>query len=245
MRLLHLRWRRAAGEIARLVDAGTALTKLAEERGAIERAGAGAETKARQAAVAARRAETATAALRERRAGLQARRETAEETLGRLRAEIRERLGVGPDEFGALALPGDKTRDQEGMVADLAARLDRLARERNAMGPVNLLAAREAAEIEARFGGIERDRADLTAAIARLRRGIAALDQEGRRRLTAAFEALNGNFGRLFMRLFGGGQAELAWAGGDDPLDAGLEILASPPGKRLASLLLLSGGEQR
>ena len=127
---------------------------------------------------------------------------------------------------------------------DLAARLDRLVRERNAMGPVNLLAAREAAEIEARLGGLEHERADLTGAIAQLRRAIATLDQEGRKRLVAAFDALNAHFGRLFARLFDGGRAELAWADGSDPLDAGLDILASPPGKRLASLSLLSGGEQ-
>ena len=129
-------------------------------------------------------------------------------------------------------------------MTDLAARRDRLVRERSGMGPVNLLAAGQAAEVETRLESLERDRADLTAAIAELRRGIAALDQEGRKRLTAAFDALNAHFGKLFARLFGGGWAELAWAGGDDPLDAGLDILACPPGKRLASLSLLSGGEQ-
>ena len=111
------------------------------------------------------------------------------------------------------------------------------------MGPVNLLAEQEAAEVEARLAGLGHERDDLTAAIARLRRGIATLDQEGRKRLVAAFEQLNGHFGELFARLFGGGKAELAWAG-DDPLEAGLDILASPPGKRLESLSLLSGGEQ-
>jgi chromosome segregation protein len=121
---------------------------------------------------------------------------------------------------------------------------DRLLRERAAMGPVNLLAAVQMEEVEARLHGIERERADLTEAIAQLRRGIAALDSEGRKRLTAAFDALNGHFGRLFARLFDGGRAELAWEGGNDPLDAGLDIFASPPGKRLASLSLLSGGEQ-
>jgi chromosome segregation protein len=129
-------------------------------------------------------------------------------------------------------------------VTDLAARLDRLVRERDGMGPVNLLAAREASEVEARLGGLQHERADLTAAIAQLRRGIGALDQEGRKRLVAAFERLNEHFGELFARLFGGGRAELAWAGDADPLEAGLDILASPPGKRLASLSLLSGGEQ-
>jgi chromosome segregation protein len=111
-----------------------------------------------------------------------------------------------------------------------------------------LLAEQETAEVEARLGGLDHERTDLTAAIARLRRGIATLDQEGRKRLAAAFEELNRHFGELFARLFGGGHAELAWAGpdgvGTDPLDAGLDILASPPGKRLGSLSLFSGGEQ-
>src|SRR5438876_7581120 len=112
------------------------------------------------------------------------------------------------------------------------------------MGPVNLLAEREEAEVAARLGGLEYERGDLTAAIARLRRGIATLNQEGRKRLLAAFEQLNRHFGELFARLFGGGKAELAWAGNDDPLEAGLDIMASPPGKRLEALSLLSGGEQ-
>ena len=112
------------------------------------------------------------------------------------------------------------------------------------MGPVNLVAETEAAEVEARIDGLTRERAELTEAIARLRRGIGALDQEGRKRVAAAFERLNVHFGELFSRLFGGGKAELAWADGDDPLEAGLEIMASPPGKRPQSLSLLSGGEQ-
>jgi chromosome segregation protein len=79
---------------------------------------------------------------------------------------------------------------------------------------------------------------------ARLRRGIATLDHEMRRRLAAAFERMNGHFAELFTRLFGGGKAQLALVEGDDPLAAGLEIMASPPGKKLQSLTLLSGGEQ-
>src|SRR6185369_2897772 len=81
-------------------------------------------------------------------------------------------------------------------------------------------------------------------AIARLRRGIGALDQEGRKRLLEAFERLNGHFSDLFVRLFGGGKAHLALVEGHDPLEAGLDIMASPPGKKLQSLSLLSGGEQ-
>src|SRR5207253_2152048 len=116
--------------------------------------------------------------------------------------------------------------------------------EREAIGPVNLIAEREAAEVEAQLAGLRHERADLTAAIARLRQGIRVLDQEGRKRLVAAFDELNQHFAELFARLFGGGKAELAWADDEDPLEAGLDIMASPPGKRLQSLSLLSGGEQ-
>jgi chromosome segregation protein len=217
-------------------------TAAAVARQAAEDALAGGEAALREAAAAARRADLAAAEGRERRARLQALREAADEGLARLRAEIVERLDASPEQLHALIAAGGEAA--AGDAGDLAARLERLVRERDAMGPVNLLAEQEAAEVEARLAGLDHERGDLTAAIARLRRGIATLDQEGRKRLLAAFEQLNGHFGELFARLFGGGKAELAWAGDDDPLDAGLDILASPPGKRLDSLSLLSGGEQ-
>jgi chromosome segregation protein len=88
------------------------------------------------------------------------------------------------------------------------------------------------------------ERDDLIAAIARLRQGIAALNREGRERLLASFEKVNKHFSELFVELFGGGRAHLELGGDDDPLEAGLEIMASPPGKRLQTLSLLSGGEQ-
>ena len=87
-------------------------------------------------------------------------------------------------------------------------------------------------------------RADLLEAIGRLRRGIASLDREGRERMLAAFETIDGHFRRLFTELFGGGKAHLALVDSDDPLEAGLEVVASPPGKRPQSLSLLSGGEK-
>jgi chromosome segregation protein len=114
------------------------------------------------------------------------------------------------------------------------------------MGPVNLVAESEAQEIEERLAGLTHEREDLTAAIARLRQGIGALNREGRERLLAAFAQVNEHFTQLFVRLFGGGRAHLTLdtAEGDDPLEAGLEIMASPPGKRLQNMSLLSGGEQ-
>jgi chromosome segregation protein len=221
--------------LAQTAAAATARLQQAED------ALAGGEAALRAASEAVRRADAAVAQARERRASLQARCDAAAASLQRLRAEIAERLDEAPENLVALT----PDADQDGGGAEgLAARLDRLVRERDAMGPVNLLADQEAAEVETRLTGLERERGDLTEAIARLRRGIATLDREARSRLSAAFDRLNGHFAELFARLFGGGEAQLAWAGDDDPLDAGLDILASPPGKRLGALSLLSGGEQ-
>jgi chromosome segregation protein len=226
-----------AGETEAL--AGSIAAAAAGQRAAADALASG-ETRLRQAGEAARRADTEVAEAREQRARLQARCEAASEGLARLRAEIAERLDQTPEDLAMPVAESGATVDS----GDPAARLDRLSRERDAMGPVNLLAEREAAEVAARLSGLEHERDDLTAAIARLRRGIATLNQEGRARLIAAFDELNAHFGELFARLFGGGKAELAWAGDDDPLEAGLDIMASPPGKRLTSLSLLSGGEQ-
>ncbi len=234
-----------AGETEALARSGAAASDA--QRTAEDALAAG-ETRLRQAADTARQADAAVTQAREHRARLQARSEAAAEGLARLRAETAERLDQTPENLAILvAQSGDSDRGDTGNpgdTGDLAARLDRLSRERDGMGPVNLLAEREEAEVTARLAGLDHERGDLTAAIARLRRGIATLNQEGRKRLLAAFEQLNAHFGELFVRLFGGGKAELAWAGDGDPLEAGLDIMASPPGKRLEALSLLSGGEQ-
>ena len=112
------------------------------------------------------------------------------------------------------------------------------------MGAVNLRADEEAEEKREQLDGMIREREDLEGAIARLRQAISSLNREGRERLLAAFEQVNAHFTRLFTHLFGGGHARLELVESDDPLEAGLEILASPPGKRLQSMTLLSGGEQ-
>jgi len=121
---------------------------------------------------------------------------------------------------------------------------DRLIAERERLGPVDALAATELEEAEARRAAMAPSRAELTEAMQRLRGSIGALNREGRERLRAAFEAVDGHLRRLFSRLFEGGEAHLAMIDSDDPLEAGLEIFAQPPGKRLQSLTLLSGGEQ-
>jgi len=203
---------------------------------------ASAETRLREATENSRLADQALAEAREQRARSEVLREGANEALMSLAREIRERVDETPEALAELAglaadeVPPDPT--------ETSARLDRLIRERDGIGPVNLMAESEAAETEARVAGLRRERTELTEAIARLRRGIATLDQEGRQRLTAAFERVNAHFAGLFARLFGGGQAYLALVDDADPLVAGLEIMASPPGKRLQTLSLLSGGEQ-
>jgi chromosome segregation protein len=200
------------------------------------------ETRLREAIETSRIADQALVEAREQRARSEALRDSAKEALTPLAREIRERLDATPDALAELAglAPDEAPADIDGT----AARLDRLIRERDGIGPVNLVAESEAAETEARLAGLQRERAELTEAIARLRHGIGALDREGRQRLTAAFERVNGHFSTLFARLFGGGRAHLALVDDDDPLVAGLEIMASPPGKRLQTLSLLSGGEQ-
>ena len=125
-----------------------------------------------------------------------------------------------------------------------SAEMDRLTAARERIGPVNLVAADELARIEAEHGSNAAEQAELTEAVHRLRGSIGNLNREGRERLREAFEQVDGHFRRLFARLFDGGQAHLALIDSEDPLDAGLEIYAQPPGKRLQSLTLLSGGEQ-
>ena len=112
------------------------------------------------------------------------------------------------------------------------------------MGPVNLRAEQEAEDVERQISTIETEREELTTAIAKLRGSIGHLNREGRERLTEVFQQVDRNFQQLFSRMFGGGRAHLALVGSDDPLEAGLEIYAQPPGKKLATLSLLSGGEQ-
>ena len=131
-----------------------------------------------------------------------------------------------------------------GQAADEAAAHERLQAERERIGPVNLVAAQELAKAEERQATSLGEQAELAEAVNRLRGSIGNLNREGRERLRAAFEAVDGHFRRLFTRLFGGGEAHLALVDSDDPLEAGLEIMAQPPGKRLQSLTLLSGGEQ-
>ena len=155
---------------------------------------------------------------------------------------IRDRLQVGPQKMREIA-----ELDPDAPLPDLEAsekRVERLLRERDTMGPVNLRADQEMNELTEQIQGLETEKSDLLQAIDKLRQGINELNREGRARLLASFEEVNEHFKVLFQRLFGGGRAHLELVESDDPLEAGLEIFASPPGKRLQVLSLLSGGEQ-
>lgn len=132
----------------------------------------------------------------------------------------------------------------EAAETSLRRKISRLTREREELGPVNLRAEIEAEEASTKANTLAAEIADLEAAIARLRGSIGSLNKEGRERLMAVFTQVDHHFQSLFSRMFGGGRAHLGMVGSDDPLEAGLEIYAQPPGKKLATLSLLSGGEQ-
>ena len=241
-----------AGETASLADRpaalGDAIRAAAAEhdaaRAATETLAAAeraAEATLRRSEETGRLAGEALAQAREARAGAVARAENQEQRrveLGRASGERFEcPAPVLPEKVGFAS--GEVRAPQEE-----AAEHDRLMRDRERIGPVNLVAEQELAELEAGASGNAAEREELGLAVNRLRGSIGTLNREGRQRLLTAFEAVNGHFRRLFTTLFNGGQAHLELIDSDDPLEAGLEIMAQPPGKRLQSLTLLSGGEQ-
>ena len=122
--------------------------------------------------------------------------------------------------------------------------LDEKKREREKLGSVNLRADEETSKYEIEIKKMEQDREDLVSAIIKLKESINELNQKGRERLLEAFEKVNRKFNEVYTKLFNGGNAKLELVDSDDPLEAGLEMLVSPPGKRLQSITLLSGGEQ-
>ncbi len=190
------------------------------------------------AATGARNAEAALASAREDVVRAEAFASQADHAWGTVAERILERLGATPT---LPPPPADLSPEAEEKARR---RLDRLTREREDMGPVNLRAAIEAEEMEARIAGISGEKEELSTAIAKLRGSIGHINREGREKLSRVFAEVDRHFQTLFARMFGGGKAHLALVGSDDPLLAGLEIYAQPPGKKLATLSLLSGGEQ-
>src|SRR5215213_334097 len=201
-----------------------------------------AETGLAEADRAARDALEALSAAREARAGSQARFEAATRRLAEITRSIADNLETTP--AGLAELAGLKADAPLPDLTQVETRLSNLKGERERLGAVNLRAEEELAEIDAKRTTLIGERDDLVEATKRLRQAIGSLNREGRERLLAAFDVVNEHFRRLFTTLFGGGTAELTLDVSEDPLEAGLEILARPPGKKPTTMTLLSGGEQ-
>ncbi len=221
--------------IARLDEAEAARKAASDARAA-------AETALAEADRAARAALEAMGSAREARAASEERLEGARQGRDALLRAIASELDVEPAGLPALA---GRAAGAEPPEASLVERkLESLRQERERLGAVNLRADDELAEVGASRDRLIAERDDLTEAIKRLRQAIHNLNQEGRERLLSAFDVVNKHFGELFATLFEGGTAELQLIESDDPLEAGLELLARPPGKKPQTLTLLSGGEQ-
>ncbi len=224
--------------IAVLTDESIAAAEAAQAAAAYERAGEDA-LRATEARLA--EAGEALAACREARAGAAARAE----------AQDARRIEMGRISGEKFECPPPLLPEQVGfdedsieLVSTESTRLERAMQERERIGPVNLVAESELTELEETRLASQAEREELGVAIHRLRGSIGSLNREGRARLLAAFQDVDRHFRSLFTTLFEGGQAHLELVESDDPLEAGLEIMAQPPGKRLATLTLLSGGEQ-
>ncbi|MCT7373543.1 chromosome segregation protein SMC [Chelativorans salis] len=243
----------AAGEMAKLAEApdeiearGRELLSRISEAEAQRKAAADRlqEAENEQAELDKRATEAiqALAAAREARARAEERQAAAEERRQDTEARIQQALNVAPHlvvQQAGLA-PDDPLPD----VDEVERRLERLKIERERLGAVNLRAEEEKSELTERLDTLVSERGDVIEAIHKLRHAIQNLNREGRERLLVAFDVVNSHFQRLFTHLFGGGTAELQLIESDDPLEAGLEILARPPGKRPQTMTLLSGGEQ-
>ncbi len=203
---------------------------------------AGSESKVNEASRTLRDFEAGLADAREARARAQGLVEQNKVTIDSITERVAEKLQVAPQQLRELAEIEDDSKLPDMEASER--RVERLVRERDTMGPVNLRAEQESEEMTEQIDTLNSERDDLLSAIAKLRKGIAELNREGRERLLASFKEVDEHFQELFVKLFGGGKAYLTLTDSDDPLEAGLEIMASPPGKKLQVLSLLSGGEQ-
>jgi len=179
---------------------------------------------------------------RETRVRAEERLTAADERRLEVEARIQETLNTPP--HLVIRHTGLEADDPMPEMAEIERQLDRLKIERERLGAVNLRAEEEQKELSDRLEAIVSEREDIIEAIRKLRQAIQSLNREGRERLLAAFDVVNSHFQRLFSHLFGGGTAELQLIESEDPLEAGLEILARPPGKKPQTMTLLSGGEQ-
>ncbi len=237
---------KAAPETARakldalMDEAGTAEQRRVEASDKV----AEAETAARVAGDRARSLEQAHADARERRASADAHTQANAARVADIATAAQEQAGVAPDKLADLAGALLSSALGSAPINEVERRLERLKAEREAAGPVNLRAHEELEEAQARIDTLAREKEDVAQAVAKLRRAITTLNNEGRQRLLRAFEEVDAHFAQMFATLFEGGRANLKLTESEDPLEAGLEIFAEPPGKRLTNLSLLSGGEQ-
>jgi chromosome segregation protein len=221
------------------------MSKISEAEAARQEAGdrlADAEKSAADADRAARAAQDGLSTAREDAARAETRIEGARERRADLLRDIGEALGGAPDPARIAEILGDDPKTVDPV--EVEAQLQKLTDTREKLGGVNLRAEEELAEVETQHNSLVAERDDLIEAIKRLRQGISNLDREARARLVASFEVVNGHFKKLFTGLFAGGTAELILTDHEDPLQAGLDIIARPPGKKPQTLSLLSGGEQ-
>ncbi|MCV3766447.1 chromosome segregation SMC family protein [Rhizobium sp. TRM95796] len=200
------------------------------------------ENREREADRAASQALAALAEAREKRGRAEERLLSAREMRIAQELRIRETLNVAPHEV--FRLTGLAVDDKLPEIRGIEIEVERLKMERERLGAVNLRAEEEQAELTEKLTNLIRERDDVIDAIRKLRSAIQNLNREGRDRLMVAFDAVNQQFKRLFTHLFNGGEAELQLIESEDPLEAGLEILARPPGKKPQTMTLLSGGEQ-
>ncbi len=219
-----------------------AITAAETERRAAADALVAAETALRAAVQAIRAAQATVSTERESRARIEARLDGARARRQDQARKIRETLDVAPDDCLILAelTPAAKLPT----VIEIDRQFTRLKADRERLGGVNLAADDELQVLQAQVETIDAEKRDVEAAIAKLRGAIGQLNREAKKRLMEAFTLVDGHFRRLFTTLFGGGEARLELIESDDPMEGGLEIIAKPPGKKPATLSLLSGGEQ-
>ena len=223
-------------------DLSASLTEARDAQALAGDALAAAENKSRGLRASAQGAVQAYANVREVRARRIAEQASVQDRFGVVARQAYEQFKRPASDLLALAnyKQGDKLPD-ETTIKEQMAQLDR---QIDKIGPVNLMAATELKDLETQLDTLDNEVSDLTKAVTKLRRVIAELNQEGRARLKDSFDQVSTHFSELFQLLFGGGKARIELVGSEDPLQAGLEVIASPPGKRLQSLTLLSGGEQ-
>ena len=191
-----------------------------------------------------RKAQNDLANVRESKGRTEATKELAESRLSELESESIEKYNCKPDSIiTKLSISEDLETLQNNFERN-ETRLERLKQQRDTLGVVNLRADLETKEIEQELEKMNSEKTDLETAIKKMRESIEELNKEGRTRLLKAFDVVNNHFKDVFVQLFNGGKAHLELVDSDDPLEAGLEMMVSPPGKKLQSMSLLSGGEQ-